>query len=98
VCINLAAKQFEHPDLVQDVDRILQKTGLNPPSLNLEITESVVMENTQSTFDTFRKIKALGIGLVIDDFGNGYSSLSYLKYFLVNRLKIGRSFTRSSGR
>ncbi|MBV9453026.1 MAG: EAL domain-containing protein, partial [Rubrobacter sp.] len=98
VCINLSAKQFEHPDLVQDVDRILQETGLNPRSLDLEITESAVMENTQFTLDTFRDLKALGVRLVIDDFGTGYSSLSYLKYFPVDQLKIGRSFIKELGK
>ncbi len=98
VCVNLSAKQFEHPELVQDVDRILRETGLDPRSLDLEITESAVMENAQSTVDTFRKLKALGVRLVIDDFGTGYSSLSYLKRFPVDQLKIARSFIKELGK
>jgi EAL domain-containing protein (putative c-di-GMP-specific phosphodiesterase class I) len=98
VSLNLSAKQFEHPELVQDVDRILQETELDVRSLDLEITESAVMENTRSTIDTLRGLKVLGVRLVIDDFGTGYSSLSYLKRFPVDQLKIAHFFIKELGK
>ncbi len=98
MCVNLSAKQFQHPTLVQDVAQVLQETGLDPSSLNLEITESVVMEDARSTIATLKKLKDLGVELTIDDFGTGYSSLSYLKRFPVRFLKIDRSFVERLGK
>ena len=95
--VNLSAKQFEHPDLARDVAKILPATGLEPGSLELEITESVAMGHAPSTMDTFKELKALGGKLAIDDFGTGYSSLSYLKRFPVDNLKIDRSFINELG-
>jgi diguanylate cyclase (GGDEF)-like protein/PAS domain S-box-containing protein len=92
VCVNLSGRQFQDPGLAQDVARILQETGLNPQCLNLEITESVLMEDARSTIATLLELKYLGVELSIDDFGTGYSSLSYLKRFPVDHLKIDRSF------
>ena len=96
-CVNISAKQFQHPELAQDVARVLQQTGLEPGRLQFEITESVVMEDAHSTLDTLRRLEALGVQLAIDDFGTGYSSLSYLKRFPVSFLKIDRSFVEPLG-
>lgn len=92
VCVNLSARQFHDPGLCQDVTHMLQETGLNPPCLCLEVTESAVMKDVEVTTATLRELKALGVELAVDDFGTGYSSLSYLKRFPVDYLKIDRSF------
>ena len=90
--INLSGKQFTHPQLVKQIEQTLQQTGLNPNTLKLEITESIVMEDSQRSKEMLLKLKALGLQLCIDDFGTGYSSLSYLHRFSVDTLKIDRSF------
>lgn len=95
--VNISARQFQHPELAQDVARVLKQTGLKPHHLQLEITESVVMEDAHSTLDALRKLEVLGVGLAVDDFGTGYSSLSYLKRFPVSFLKIDRSFVEPLG-
>jgi EAL domain-containing protein (putative c-di-GMP-specific phosphodiesterase class I) len=95
VSVNLSARQFGDPRLVETIASALQDSGLDPPALWLEITESVVMEQVDSTIDTLRALKALGVHLSVDDFGTGYSSLSYLKRFPVDVLKIDRSFVDS---
>ncbi|WP_238007891.1 EAL domain-containing protein [Dactylosporangium sp. AC04546] len=92
VNVNLSARQFQHEGLVEEVDGILAETGVNPHQIVLEITESLLMQDTDSTIDTLGRLKALGVRLAIDDFGTGYSSLSYLKRFPVDILKIDRSF------
>jgi diguanylate cyclase (GGDEF)-like protein/PAS domain S-box-containing protein len=89
--VNVSARQFHHRALVEEVAAALEETGLDPSSLCMEITESVAMENAPSTVVVFRKLKALGVRLAIDDFGAGYSSLSYLKRFPVDTLKVDRS-------
>lgn len=98
MCVNLSARQFQHPELAQDVARILQQTGLEPGVLELEITESVVMEDAHSTLHALKKLEVLGVGLAIDDFGTGYSSLGYLKRSPVDALEIDRSFVGGLGR
>jgi diguanylate cyclase (GGDEF)-like protein/PAS domain S-box-containing protein len=97
MCVNISARQFQHPELAQDVARVLQQTGLEPRCLQLEITESVVMEDVESTLDTLRSLQDLGVQLAIDDFGTGYSSFSYLRRFPVSVLKIDRSFVEPLG-
>jgi EAL domain-containing protein (putative c-di-GMP-specific phosphodiesterase class I) len=92
VCVNLSAKEFRQPNLVDEIAELLQENGLDPSGLGLEITESAVMEDAPSTIATLRELAALGVPLAIDDFGTGYSSLSYLKRFPVSFLKIDRSF------
>jgi EAL domain-containing protein (putative c-di-GMP-specific phosphodiesterase class I) len=89
--VNLSARQFQHPKLVEDVAGILEETGLDSSSLILEITESAAIEDAPSAIATLMKLKALGVRFAIDDFGTGYSSLSYLKRFPVDFLKIDRS-------
>ncbi len=90
--VNLSGKQLTQTDLIQQIEDILQQTGLNPTWLRLEITESVVMENAELATNTLLQLRKLGVHLSIDDFGTGYSSLSYLHRFPVNTLKIDRSF------
>ncbi|MDJ0838600.1 MAG: EAL domain-containing protein [Acidobacteriota bacterium] len=90
--VNLSARQFEQKDLVDYMGTVLEKTGLNPGNLELEITESVVMDDVRTTIKILAQLKEMGLQLAIDDFGTGYSSLSYLKQFAVDKLKIDRSF------
>ena len=92
VAVNLSARQFQQPDLVDQVAAILEETGLKPESLELEITESNAMQNAEKTIYTLRELKALGVRIAMDDFGTGYSSLSYLKRFPIDTLKLDRSF------
>ncbi|HEY9646218.1 MAG TPA: EAL domain-containing protein, partial [Chroococcidiopsis sp.] len=90
--VNLASKQFSLPDLTEQIHYILANTGIQPSRLKLEITESTIMDNASSVIDTLKQLRAIGIQLAIDDFGIGYSSLSYLRRFPINTLKIDRSF------
>jgi diguanylate cyclase (GGDEF)-like protein len=92
--VNLSARQLQQDDLVNQISRILNETGLDPALLDLEITESVFMENPDQTVVTLDRMKSLGLRLTIDDFGTGYSSLSYLKKFPLHALKIDRSFVQ----
>jgi diguanylate cyclase (GGDEF)-like protein len=92
VTVNLSARQFQTPGLVEDVARILDETGLPPTALELEITESVVMDQSEAGIRTLRRLRELGVRLVLDDFGTGYSSLSYLKHLPLDTIKIDRTF------
>jgi diguanylate cyclase (GGDEF)-like protein/PAS domain S-box-containing protein len=94
LAVNISGRQFNQPRFVDMVEGILKKTGLAPDRLELEITESVLMENIEKTNRILADIKGLGIRLAIDDFGTGYSSLGYLKRFPIDTLKIDRSFIR----
>jgi diguanylate cyclase (GGDEF)-like protein/PAS domain S-box-containing protein len=90
--VNLSARQFAHPNLVEVVAGILADTGVDPASVYLEITETVLMEDAESTSGALRDLKSLGVSLAVDDFGTGYSSLLYLKRFPVDELKVDRTF------
>ncbi|WP_427501240.1 two-component system response regulator [Methylomonas sp. MED-D] len=92
VAVNVSARQFLEANLFQTVRDILSETGLNPNALELEITESAVMQNPESTLQVLRQFQALGVRLSIDDFGTGYSNLTYLYRFPVQSVKIDRSF------
>jgi len=97
ISVNLSGKQFSQPDLIQQIDQILQETGLDARSLSLEITESMIMENDESAIATLLQLRDLGVKLSIDDFGTGYSSLGRLHHFPINVLKIDRSFVSGLG-
>ena len=90
--VNLSARQFAQPELVDEVREILAETGLDPAALEIEITESVLMDQTEAGIRTLRQLRDLGVRLVLDDFGTGYSSLSYLKHLPLDTIKIDRSF------
>ncbi|MBZ0097091.1 MAG: EAL domain-containing protein, partial [Sulfuricella sp.] len=94
VAVNLSARQFRQPNLVEMVAGILRETELDPAHLDLEVTESLVMQNVEATIATLGRLKAMGVKLSIDDFGTGYSSLNYLKRFPIHTLKIDQSFVR----
>ena len=94
VSVNLSAHQVHNPHLAADIAAVLDETGLPATSLKLEITESVLMQDTAATLMTLQQIKALGVQLAIDDFGTGYASLSYLKHFPLDVLKVDRSFIK----
>jgi diguanylate cyclase (GGDEF)-like protein/PAS domain S-box-containing protein len=97
VSVNLSVRQFQQPGLVAAVDRILKETGLPPSRLDLEITETLAMQNMDVSIPVLRELAALGVSVSIDDFGVGYSSLSYLKLLPIRRLKIDRSFVAGLG-
>jgi len=92
ISVNVSAKQLNKDDFVSKVGRILKKTGLSPSCLKLEITESVVMEQSRRTEAVLNRLKSLGLCLSIDDFGTGYSSLAYLNQFPMDILKVDKSF------
>ena len=92
--VNFSSRQLQASDLVEQVKRVLRETGLSAHSLELEITETNALQNAESTVDTLRELKALGVSVSIDDFGNLYSSLNYLKQLPFDSLKIDRSFVR----
>jgi len=94
VAVNLSARQFRDRNLVEVVTRVLADTGLEAHWLELEITESMMMENTEHTMQILQELHAMGVHLSIDDFGTGYSSLAYLKRMPIHTLKIDRSFVQ----
>ncbi len=93
--VNISGKQVAQADLVEEVKLIIEETGFDAQRLNLEITESAVMENYINTVEILAKLQTLGIQIQVDDFGMGYSSLSYLSRFPLNALKIDRSFVNA---
>ncbi len=94
VAVNLSAIQFQQEDLAGSIEKILNESGVSPDRLELELTESVVMQDARKADNILSRLSRIGIKLAIDDFGTGYSSLSYLKRFDVDRLKIDQSFVR----
>jgi diguanylate cyclase (GGDEF)-like protein len=90
--VNLSAIQFQHTSLVEDIERILASSRLNPGYLELEITEGVMMHGEKSTLNTLSELKDMGIKIAVDDFGTGYSSLGYLRRYPLDRLKIDKVF------
>ncbi len=94
VAVNISAVQFRQPEFVESVRGALQASGLQPQLLELEVTESVVMEGANHVTATLQALRGLGLHLSIDDFGTGYSSLAYLRRFPIDKLKIDQSFIR----
>jgi EAL domain-containing protein (putative c-di-GMP-specific phosphodiesterase class I) len=92
IAVNLSNRQFQQQDLVAMVARACKDTGLDPESLELEITESMGMKNPAATLKTLQELKSMGARIAIDDFGTGYSSIYYLKKFPIDTIKIDRSF------
>jgi diguanylate cyclase (GGDEF)-like protein/PAS domain S-box-containing protein len=92
VAVNLSARQFNDPQLAADIHATLSETGLDPRLLELEITESVMVDRHERALETLRQVKAMGVQVSIDDFGTGYSSLARLRKFPIDALKIDRSF------
>ena len=92
MAVNISGKQFRQPGFLTVIERVIRETGADPRHLELEFTESVVMEKAEKTIRTLRALKKMGVMLSIDDFGTGYSSLSYLKHFPIDLIKIDRSF------
>ncbi|MDR3351853.1 MAG: EAL domain-containing protein [Zoogloeaceae bacterium] len=97
VAVNLSAIQFQDQELTNNVVRALERSGLEARWLELEITESVLMQEPEQVVRTLENLKALGVRLSIDDFGTGYSSLAYLKRFPIDKIKIDRSFIQDLG-
>ena len=94
VAVNLSAIQFRRGSLEDSVAKALSDSGIDPTRLELELTESLLLDNSVGILDTLRRLKSLGVRLSINDFGTGYSSLAYLKRFAVDKLKIDQSFVR----
>ena len=94
VAVNISGYQLQHPNLLESIQEILKDAGLPTEALELEITETVVMQNPEFAVGVLNAFRDLGIHISIDDFGTGYSSLAHLKKFSVNTLKIDKSFVR----
>jgi diguanylate cyclase (GGDEF)-like protein len=97
VSVNLSARQFQHPQLIDEIAQVIKAIGLAPRHLKLEITESIGIEDVNSASATLWKLKDLGLHLALDDFGTGYSALSYLKNFPFDTLKLDRAFVDGLG-
>jgi len=92
IAVNVSGHQIRHPSFVAEVEAVLRDTGLSPEQLELEITESTIMQQDEVTDRAFADLQAIGVPVALDDFGTGYSSLSYLRRFRISRLKIDQSF------
>jgi diguanylate cyclase (GGDEF)-like protein/PAS domain S-box-containing protein len=97
VAVNLSGRQFQHPDLLRTIAAALAGTGLDPRALDLEVTESVAMQNVELTVGVLGALREMGVRIAMDDFGTGQASLSYLKQFPIDALKIDRGFVHDLG-
>jgi EAL domain-containing protein (putative c-di-GMP-specific phosphodiesterase class I) len=97
VAVNVSPMQFRSANLVATVSEILRETGLGPERLELEITETILMQESDSTIQTLHQLRDLGVRISMDDFGTGYSSLSYLRSFPLSKIKIDRAFVKDLG-
>ena len=98
VAVNLSPAQFRDADMAETVARVLRETGLPPKRLELEITESLLISNTDEVFGKLTRLRELGVRIVMDDFGTGYSSFNYLARFAFDKIKIDRQFVRNMTR
>jgi EAL domain-containing protein (putative c-di-GMP-specific phosphodiesterase class I) len=94
ITVNISARQFQNPHLVENVSNILREVQISPDCLDLEVTESMAMSNVERTAARLRELSSMGVHVSIDDFGTGYSSLNYLKRLPIERLKIDKSFVQ----
>jgi EAL domain-containing protein (putative c-di-GMP-specific phosphodiesterase class I) len=94
VAVNVSSLEFRSEGFLENIRAVLRDTGLNPRFLELELTETVLMQHAESTLAVLSSLKSIGVRLAVDDFGTGYSSLSYLKRFPIDSLKIDQSFVR----
>ena len=94
LAVNISARQFREADFVAQVRSAVQRNAVNPSTLKLELTESLLLEDVEDTIATMNALKAIGVRLSLDDFGTGYSSLQYLKRLPLNQIKIDQSFVR----
>jgi EAL domain-containing protein (putative c-di-GMP-specific phosphodiesterase class I) len=94
VAVNISARQFQDPRFFDTVTQALADTGVPPAMIELEITESAIMQDPDAVVAELARLRGLGLALAIDDFGTGYSSLSYLKRFPLDKLKVDQSFVR----
>jgi EAL domain-containing protein (putative c-di-GMP-specific phosphodiesterase class I) len=92
--VNLSPSQLQSGDLAATVESVLKDTGFSPFLLELEVTENILLEDDEAALETFQRIQELGVHIAFDDFGTGYASLTYLKKFPLDRLKIDQSFVR----
>ncbi len=97
IAVNLSGRQLAHPDLVADIREVLATSGIDPKQVELEVTESVLMDDVEASAVTLTELRDLSVRLSVDDFGTGYSSLSYLRRFPVDKLKVDRSFVSGLG-
>ena len=97
VSVNLSPRQFQQKNLVHVVENSLVKSGLPPERLQIEITENMLMANSEDVLDKLQKVRELGVRISIDDFGTGFCSFSYLLQYQVDRLKIDQSFVKKAG-
>jgi diguanylate cyclase (GGDEF)-like protein/PAS domain S-box-containing protein len=97
IAVNLSARQLQHPGLVDMVAAALASSGIDPAAVELEITETVLMDDVKSSLETLTRLRRLGVGIAIDDFGTGYSSLSYLRQLPVTTLKLDGTFIDGLG-
>ncbi|AFZ60212.1 EAL domain-containing response regulator [Anabaena cylindrica FACHB-243] len=95
IAVNLSAIEFNQPDLIAQIIDLIKSNNLEMPGLEIELTESMIMQDVNSAIATMNQLRSLGIKIAVDDFGTGYSSLSYLKYFPINTLKIDRCFIQN---
>jgi EAL domain-containing protein (putative c-di-GMP-specific phosphodiesterase class I) len=94
LAVNVSAKQFQQQDFVATIREIVQRHGINPMLLEIELTESTILDNVDATTEKMKELKKMGIAFSMDDFGTGYSSLAYLQRLPLNQLKIDQSFVR----
>lgn len=95
IAVNLSARQFKDPELIETVEEVIRDTGIHPEDLELEITESIALDDITYSIDTIQRLKEIGIKFSLDDFGTGYSSMNYLKHLPVSNLKLDKNFMAS---